>query len=203
VVSGRQTGSLGCVRWSVVSAVLAICALLGLMAAKASAARHFEQVSPASKGNGDIIGDGATTLAARLGDAVAFSSRTPFGDTVGSGPVGHTQYVARRTDAGWTTHAITPTGRPDAVHIGITGTVLQLYSDDLRTAIIKAYDLPGATDDAPLRFNLYAEDTATRQLEIRWACSSSICSRTSSSGASRRTPGTSPSFPCPTDFRGQ
>jgi hypothetical protein len=104
-------------------------------------------------------------LGARLGDAVAFSSRTPFGDTVGSGAVGQTQYVARRTDAGWVTHAITPTGRPDALHLGLGGTTIQLYSEDLRTAIIKAYDLPGAIDDTPFRFNLYAEDTATRQLE--------------------------------------
>jgi hypothetical protein len=135
------------------------------MPASASAARHFEKVSPADKGLGDIVGDGATTVASRFGDAVAFNSRTPFGDTVGSGGTGHTQYVARRTDAAWEVHAITPAPRPDARQTFTAPTLIQIYSDDLRTAIVRAYDLPAATDDMPLRNNIYVEDTATRALQ--------------------------------------
>jgi hypothetical protein len=126
--------------------------------------RAFEKVSPADKGNGDIVGDGDTTVAAKLGDAVAFNSRTNFGDTVGSGSIGHTQYVARRSGQGWDVHAITPTPRPDAKQTLFAPTFFPFYSEDLRTAMGRAYDLPGATDDEPLRNNLYVEDTATRAL---------------------------------------
>jgi hypothetical protein len=143
----------------------AFCVAFGVVPASASAARHFEKVSPADKGLGDIVGDGATTVASRFGDAVAFNSRTPFGDTVGSGTVGQTQYVARRSDEAWVVHAITPTPRPDARQSFLAATLLQLYSEDLRTAIMRAYDLPAVTDDTPLRNNIYVEDTATRALE--------------------------------------
>ena len=141
---------------------IACCLLLPV---SAGAARHYEKVSPADKGQGDIVGDGETTVAARLGDAVEFSSRTPFGDTVGSGVIGQTQYVARRTGQGWMTGAITPTPRPDASQVLFAPTGLQLFSDDLRTAVGRAYDLPAVTDDAPLRNNIYVEDTATRALQ--------------------------------------
>jgi hypothetical protein len=126
--------------------------------------RAYEKVSPADKGNGDIVGDGWTTVAAVEGGGVAFNSRTPFGDTVGSGNIGQTQYLGRRTGAGWDVHGITPTSRPD-ISVGLPPTILQIYSDDLRRAVVRAYDLPGATDDAPLRNSLYVEDTATRALQ--------------------------------------
>jgi hypothetical protein len=149
----------------VLSAVLA-CGALGLLPGGASAARHYEKVSPADKGLGDIVGDGWTTVAAQDGDGVAFNTRTPFGDTVGSGNIGQTQYLARRTDEAWEVHAITPTGRPDARQTVIFApTIVQIYSNDLRTAVVRGYDLPGATDDAPLRNSIYAEDTATRALQ--------------------------------------
>jgi hypothetical protein len=140
------------------------CVVFGLVPVVASAARHFEKVSPAAKGQGDIVGDGATTVAARAGDAVAFNSRTPFGDTVGSGTIGQTQYVARRTDEAWMAHAITPTPRPDALQTFLSPTLLQIYSDDLRAAVVRGYDLPAATDDTPFRNSLYVEDTATLAL---------------------------------------
>jgi hypothetical protein len=141
------------------------CAASGLLPGGASAVRHYEKVSPADKGLGDIVGDGATTVASRFGDAVAFNSRTPFGDTVGSGVSGQTQYVAWRTDETWVVHAVTPTARPDAAQTFFAATLLQIYSDDLRTAVVRAYDLPEVTDDTPLRNNIYVEDTTTRALE--------------------------------------
>jgi hypothetical protein len=148
-----------------IGVVAVLCLAFGLMPAGASAARHFEKVSPADKGLGDIVGDGATTVASRFGGAVAFNSRTPFGDTIGSGVSGQTQYVARRTDAAWEVHAITPTPRPDARQTFVTPTRLDIYSDDLRTVILRAYDLPVVVDDTPLRNNIYVEDTATRALQ--------------------------------------
>jgi Tol biopolymer transport system component len=41
---------------------------------------------------------------------------------------------------------------------------VQQFSEDLRTAVVWAYDLPGVTGDAPLRNNIYTEDTVTRAL---------------------------------------
>ncbi|HEX7291073.1 MAG TPA: hypothetical protein VF250_08110 [Conexibacter sp.] len=133
--------------------------------AVASAARHYEKVSPVDKGQGDIVGDGVTTIAAVAGDAVTFNSRTPFGDTVGSGVSGQTQYVARRTETGWVTRAVTPTPRPDAAQTFFVPTRVQLFSDDLRTAVVWAYDLPAVSNDTPLRNNIYVEDTDARGLE--------------------------------------
>jgi hypothetical protein len=164
VVLRGDSGWRGCARGIVLSATVAFVAF-GLVPVGASAARHYEKVSPADKGLGDIVGDGATTVAAEAGDAVAFNSRTPFGDTVGSGTIGQTQYVARRTDEAWVVRAVTPTPQPDAKQTFFVPTLLQLYSDDLRTAIIRAYDLPAVADDAPLRNSIYVEDTATRALE--------------------------------------
>jgi hypothetical protein len=165
VVLRGERGWRGRVRaFGLAGVVCCWCVVFGLVPGVASAARHFEKVSPADKGQGDIVGDGATTVAAQAGDAVAFNSRTPFGDTVGSGTIGQTQYVARRTDEAWVVHAITPTPRPDAQQVFFAPTILQIYSDDLRAAVVRAYDLPAATDDTPLRNNLYVEDTATLAL---------------------------------------
>lgn len=126
--------------------------------------RAYEQVSPAEKGQGDIVADGETTIAATQGDAVEFASRTPFGDEVGSASAGQTQYVARRASDGWVSHSITPTPRPDAYQTFFTGTKIGTFSDDLTHAIVWAYDLPGG-GGTPERNNVYEEDTSTRGLQ--------------------------------------
>jgi WD40-like Beta Propeller Repeat len=154
-------------RARVYAAVLGAAAVLSVnlaAPAHASAARHYEEVSPPDKGLGDIIGDGATNIAARGGDAVTLSTRTPFGDTVGSGVSGQTQYVVRRSQEGWRAHAITPQPRSDAYQTVFGPTRFEGFSEDLRDAVVWAYDLPGATDDVPLRNNIYVEDTATLAL---------------------------------------
>ncbi len=144
----------------------AVAGCLGSASAGAGVVRHYEKVSPADKGQGDIVADGITTIAARGGDGVAFDSRTPFGDTIGSGVSGHTQFIARRgADGSWSTHAITPRPRPDALQTLVAGTRLQTYSDDLSTAVVWAYDLPDVDGDTPRRNNVYVEDTATRALQ--------------------------------------
>lgn len=127
--------------------------------------RAWEKVSPADKGNGDIVADGINVVAARDGDGVVFNSRTTFGDVVGVGAIGHTQYLARRDALGWGTHSITPTARADVSQTSAGPTVAFSFSDDLRTAILWAYDMPGVEDDASERKNIYVEDTATRALQ--------------------------------------
>ena len=128
--------------------------------------RAYEKVSPEEKGGGDIVADGETTIAATGGGAVAFSSRTPFGDTIGSGVSGQTQYVARRDEGGtgWSSHAITPTSQPEAAQVLYSSTKVELFSDDLSTALVWGYDLPGGGGE-PKRNNIYAEDTRTRALQ--------------------------------------
>ena len=133
--------------------------------AGASDPRHYEKVSPAAKGNGDIVGDGGTNVASRAGDAVTLAARTPFGDTISSGVSGQTQYVARRAANGWVTRSITPEPRPDAYQVFFGSTRYQAFADDLRSAVLFGYDLPAATGDVPLRNNVYVEDTATRALQ--------------------------------------
>lgn len=127
--------------------------------------RAWEMVSPLDKGHGDIVGDGFTTVASVEGDAVAFNSRTPFGDTIGSGVSGQSNFVARRSATGWITRAVTPTPDPEAKQVFFAPTRLQWYSEDLRTGIVWAYDLPAVSGDTPKRNNIYLEDTATRALE--------------------------------------
>jgi hypothetical protein len=127
--------------------------------------RAYEKVSPAEKGNGDIIGDGLTNVASTAGDAVTLSTRTPFGDTIGSGVAGQTQYIARRSAAGWAAHAITPQPRPEEYQTLFGATRYVAFSDDLRNAVLWGYDFPAVEGDVPLRNNIYAEDTAIRALE--------------------------------------
>lgn len=147
-------------------ALIAAILSFGLVSsARASDARHFEKVSPADKGNGDVIGDGATNVASRAGDAVTLSTRTPFGDTIGSGVAGQTQYVSRRGADAWTTHSITPQPRPEEYQTFFGATRYQAFSDDLRTAVVWGYDLPAATGDLPRRNNIYVQDTASRALQ--------------------------------------
>ena len=127
--------------------------------------RAYEKVSPEEKGNGDIVGDGETTIASTSGEAVAFSSRTPFGDEVGSGNSGQTQYVARRGGEGWATHAVTPPSRPEVSQIFTGKTLVEIFSDDLSTADVWGYDLPGGGETKYPRSNIYLEDTATRTIK--------------------------------------
>ncbi len=127
--------------------------------------RAWEKVTPQAKGGGDIVADGITTIASGGGDAVAFNTRTPFGDTIGSGVSGQTQYVARRGAGGWSPHAVTPTANPEADQTFFATLQLQTFSEDLRTAVVWSYDLPAASNDVPFRQNIYVEDTQTRGLQ--------------------------------------
>ena len=147
--------------WAIALCVAMLGCVVFACAARAAEVRHYEQVSPADKGDGDIIGEGFSTMSSDAGDAVAFESRLNFGDSIGSGTVGRTTYVARRGADGWATHSVTPMPQPDAVQVLPASTRVEVLADDLSNALIWAYDLPAVTDDTPQRENLYVEDTLT------------------------------------------
>lgn len=131
-------------------------------ATKTADCRAWERVSPADKGGGDIIAGDMSIVAEKGGDGATFNSLYGFGDTIGSGAVGRTTYLARRGPAGWSTHSLMPTPAPEANQVVFTKDTVQVFSEDLSTALIWAYDLPSVTGDTPQRMNLYVEDTATR-----------------------------------------
>jgi hypothetical protein len=146
---------------------------LGMVVASADAAppptadgRSYEMVSPVDKNGGNVAGDNVSIVSSAAGDAVAYLSRGSFGDTIGSGSIGQTQYVARRGSSGWANRAITPTPSYGAAQIFFTTTVITGFSEDLRRAVVWGYDLPGVAGSLPKTANIYAEDTATRALEL-------------------------------------
>lgn len=126
--------------------------------------RAWERVSPAEKGDGDIVAEGEAIVAEKEGNGATFDSLNGFGDTVGAGAVGRTTYLARRGPDGWTTHSLFPTPRPDENQVVFAKNKMEVFSQDLRTSLLWAYDLPAVLDDSPDRMNLYVEDTATRSL---------------------------------------
>lgn len=162
------TASLALAAFSAPSAASAACSNEAIRNAQhanhLSDCRAWEMVSPLAKSNGDIVADGLTTIAAADGEAVSFNVRTPFGDAIGSGQGGQTSYVARRDASSWTSRAVTPMANPEALQTFFATTKLHWFSTDLRTAVLWAYDLPGATDDITRHNNIYVEDVATRGL---------------------------------------
>ena len=126
--------------------------------------RHYEQVSPVDKGDGDIIAEGLKIMASEDGGGAAFESRMVFGDAVGSGTVGRTTYLARRGVGGWSTRSVTPMPRTEAIQVLPASTELKVFAEDLSSVLLWAYDLPAVDDDRPMRKDLYVEDTATGAL---------------------------------------
>jgi hypothetical protein len=126
--------------------------------------RAYERVSPVDKNGGDITGDGQMVVASASGNAISYASRASFADTLGTGGAGQTQYIARRGSGGWATQAITPRPAPEAFQIFTGGTQIPIFSDELASAILWAYDLPDVSGDSPSVVNLYREDTATRTI---------------------------------------
>ncbi len=106
--------------------------------------RSYEMVSPLDKNGGDIVRDvqadalNYQTGAGASGDAVAFVSRSNFGD-LGSGAAlfNIPNYLARRGDDGWMTEGITP-----PVDDGFPGGAIQ------------APRVPGLTVDASKSFGV-------------------------------------------------
>jgi len=126
--------------------------------------RAWEDVSPADKNSGDIVGDSSFVNAAPdtpgLPAAVTFAALTGFQDVHGTGVA--TQYISQRTTqpdtSGWTTHALTPV--EDALSLPATARGLPpLYqgdlSSDLTRGVLKEWTShPGNPDVAKVE-NLY------------------------------------------------
>jgi Tol biopolymer transport system component len=168
-MAGRRIGARGVLRINA-GRLACLCVSLLVLGSAAGAGgaaalpdgRHFERVSPAEKGDGDLIAEGFKAMASELGDGAAFESRMVFGDAVGSGTVGRTTYVARRGGGGvWSTRSVTPMPRPDTVQVLFASNRVEMMAEDLSNAFVWAYDLPAVTDDPPDLENLYALDTAT------------------------------------------
>ncbi len=164
VTTAANTFALALIAW--MAAVVLLVASPVTAASAAAPERHFEQVSPPEKGDGDIIGEGLASVASGSGDGAIFESRLLFGDAVSSGTVGRTTYLARRgADGVWSTHGVTVPARPDAIQVLSAGTKTEVFSADLSSALVWGYDLPGATGAAPELNSFYQEDTATRALQ--------------------------------------
>jgi hypothetical protein len=127
--------------------------------------RAYEMVSPVDKNGGDVVGDGASIIAASDGSRIEYASRAGFADSTGSGAAGLTQYIARRGTDAWASHSITPMPAVNSTQTLFGSTIIPLFSDDLSRAILWAYDLPGSTNDTPNMVNIYREDTGTGGLE--------------------------------------
>lgn len=69
--------------------------------------RAFEMVSPVDKQGGDIAAVPRRTQAAIDGNSIKYTSKTAFGDAIGSEAPG-AEYIADRSAEGWATHSINP-----------------------------------------------------------------------------------------------
>jgi hypothetical protein len=100
--------------------------------------RAYEMVSPLDKNGGHVERDSVEDLegqsgASLSGDAVAFVSRSAFGDSE-SGSFFPT-YIARRGAAGWTTRGISPP--IDDLQVGVVTVNVFGFTPDLSKAFVK------------------------------------------------------------------
>ncbi len=131
--------------------------------------RTYEMVSPVIKNGGDVSGESfGQTLASETGERVEFMSKTGFGEVVGSGNAGYTQYVAERSPDGWVSKGITPTpNAANGAQIFYYKTEVMEFSSDLSIAGLLGYSLPeGPATAMPNSENLYLEDTITGKLPV-------------------------------------
>lgn len=130
-----------------------------------SECRAWEMVSPQDKNGGSVTSEATNVLASSDGNAAVFASRAGFADDKSTGPVGMTQYAARRGADGWTTNAISPVQNNGVLQTLFTRDEAGVFSEDLSKAAMFGYDLPGASDDLPHETNLYSLDTITGELQ--------------------------------------
>jgi hypothetical protein len=107
--------------------------------------RAYELVSPPEKNGGEISAAPSRTRAAVDGNAVQFVSIAGFGDVHGSGTVG-SDYISRRTSAGWATHGIFPPQSPPAFPTWVSR-YLGDFSGDLTTGLF--YAISPVTNEDP------------------------------------------------------
>lgn len=101
--------------------------------------RAYELVSPVDKNGGAIQGFGGNSggdvlQAATDGEAATYSSSASFSGGIGA-PVA-SQYLSRRSEAGWLTENITGPSASGAYGNGSTGVPYQLFSEDLGRGLL-------------------------------------------------------------------
>ncbi len=123
--------------------------------------RAYELVSPVDKNGGDVLSvDKRSFAASASGDRVEYVTRTPMGETTGSGAAGFSQYIASRTVGGWTSKGILPTPAFNSpLQFEGAQTEADVFSEELDRAVVRAYALPGVEGAIPKGENLYLEDT--------------------------------------------
>jgi Tol biopolymer transport system component len=102
--------------------------------------RRWEMVSPPEKNGGEVAAPeslfgGGVAQAAADGQSVTFGSAASFGAAAGS--PGASQYVARRTTAGWSTENVTLAAPSGAYGDHPDGVPYQLFSPDLSRALVR------------------------------------------------------------------
>ncbi len=101
--------------------------------------RGWELVSPADKGGGSIAAPGALFggghfQAAAAGGALTYSSASAFGSPQGAPPA--SQYLARRTAAGWSSENLSPPTASGAYGDDPDGAPYRLFSADLGRGLL-------------------------------------------------------------------
>jgi hypothetical protein len=121
--------------------------------------RGWEKVSPADKNGGDVLADTSRLRVASDGASVQYSSLAGFGDAVGTSLA--TDYMGLRSDAGWTSHAITPRQAPLTIK-PILATLQSLYvgafSSDLSKGVFLGWSPVTSDPNVANVANIYLRD---------------------------------------------
>jgi len=125
--------------------------------------RAYEMVSPPQKNSGEVAQRGgisnALLQASPDGGAVSYGSNTAFGEAQGAPAI--SQYLSRRSDAGWSTDNITP---PD--QSGILENAVRAFSQDLSITALVVREPPLCCDASTGVDNLYLRDNASGGLTL-------------------------------------
>jgi len=120
--------------------------------------RAWEMVSPIDKNGGAVAGpeqiaSGGVLQAAASGEAVTFSSAASFGEGAQGAPVA-SQYLSRRTEAGWQAENITGPTLSGAYPIEEAGVPYQLFSTDLARGLLLNGRRCAAEEPCPRSYSL-------------------------------------------------
>lgn len=127
--------------------------------------RAWELVSPVDKNGGYIADYPESIVGSESGGAAAFKSQAGFANAHADGGFGFFDYIARRTNSGWETNALTPLTPTGQSQI-LFGTNFLGFSPDLEKAVLVALEIPGVQGAAPgAGYQNYLEDTTTDALQ--------------------------------------
>jgi hypothetical protein len=125
--------------------------------------RAYELVSPLQKNGGAVQGFGANfggdlLQAAADGEAATFSSSASFGLGAQGAPPA-SQYLARRTEAGWSTENITQPTLSGAYGEHPDGVPYRLFSADLARGLLLNSQRCGEGEDCPTSYSLRDDES--------------------------------------------